>query len=249
MISSIAAIPIFIISYNRLTVLKQSIKSYRQIIGHTIIVHDTGSTYPPLLDYLFELEQQDIEVYRNRPSILKPDDLNTVDETIQPWLARHPEVGYYVVTDPDVMLLGDCSDIFEFYKFILDNHDIPVVGPMLRIDDIPPHYPLQQRVIEGHTRQYWSKVPEYVCWNSAQVAYQRALIDTTFGMYSRRLPFRRRMLGVRTHKPYWARHLDWYIDPENIEEDQLLYLNESSDVSHWGGDWLRRKLEFGWSPP
>ena len=244
-----SSIPIFIISFNRLTVLRKSIESYRQIAGHTLVIHDTGSTYGPLLAYLVELEQHGAVVYRDRPAIKYGDDLNSVNETVQSWLEQHPDADFYVVTDPDVMLEEGCSDIFGFYRFMIRKYGVPVVGPMLRIDDLPDHYPLRQRVINGHTRQYWHKTVEYTSWNSASIGFQSALIDTTFGMYPRHLPFRRLMKGIRTHQPYWARHLDWYIDPANLEDDQLLYLHLASNVSHWGGDWLRKKLEHGLNPP
>lgn len=242
-------IPIFIISFNRLTVLKQSLESYRQIAGHTIVIHDTGSTYAPLLDYLVELEQQGAVIYRDRPAIKNGDDLTSVNETVQSWLEQHPDVNYYVVTDPDVMLEDGCGDILRFYEFMITTYGVPVVGPMLRIDDIPDCYPLRQRVIDGHSKQYWDRTPSQTVWNSSSVAYLPALIDTTFGMYRRGRAFTRPTAGARTYKPYWAKHLDWYINPANMADDQLLYLRSASKASHWGGYWLRNKLEHGVNPP
>ncbi len=235
-------IPIFIISYNRLSVLKQSIGSYREVQGHHIVIHDAGSTYGPLMEYLGELEQQGATVYRNRRPIVRDDDLNSVNETVQHWLEQHPAVNYYVVTDPDIALEEGCADILDFYRSMLDGHKVDVVGPMLRIDDIPDHYPLKKRAIEGHTAQFWHKNPETTIWRSVAVGYQYAAIDTTFALYPRRLRFQRLRSGIRTYRPYWAKHLDWYMDPDNLSEDQKLYLRTASDVSHWGGRWLRDKI-------
>jgi hypothetical protein len=245
---NVDVIPIFIISFNRLFVLKRSIESYRQVTGHTLVIHDTGSTYGPLLEYLAELEQEGATVYRGRRPIARPEDLNSVHETVQHWLELNPRVNYYVVTDPDVLLEEGCSDIFEFYRVMLEAHKVDVVGPMLRIDDIPNHYPLKQRVISKHTQIFWHKTPELTLWKSGVVGYQHADIDTTFGMYPRRVRFRRLLSGIRTYRPYWAKHLDWYIDPGNMTEDQKLYLQSASDVSHWGGPWLRNELEHAQIP-
>jgi hypothetical protein len=247
--SGLCSIPIFIISFNRLTVLKVAIESYRQLPGHSIIVHDTGSTYLPLLDYLSELERQGAVIYRNRASISRWDDLNSVNDTVRDWLGKHPTSRYYCVTDPDIMLESACSDLFEFYEFMLKTRGPQVIGPMLRIDDIPHHYPLRERVISGHAAQYWDKEPCRIDWKGRSVGYQFTRIDTTFGMYSRDVPFQRYRAGIRTYEPYWARHLDWYIDPTNMQEDQRLYLSSASQVSHWGGHWLRDKLHFGVDPP
>ena len=241
-------IPIFIISFNRLESLKQSINSYLQIKDHQIVIHDTGSTYEPLLAYLGGLERDGTTVYWNKPSISSDKDLNSVNETVQNFLSKNPSIDFYVVTDPDIALEPGCDDIFDFYKFAIKTYELPVIGPMLRIDDIPDHYPLKEKVIRGHTAQFWSKQPINMTWNARTLRYQPAPIDTTFAMYPRNLSFRRLRSGWRTYEPYWAKHLDWYIDPDNMTDDQKYYLQTASSVSHWGGPWLRDKIISGVDP-
>jgi hypothetical protein len=242
-LNKIPPIPIFVISFNRLAVLKSTIDSYRQIEGTSIIIHDTGSTYAPLLTYLAELEREHVSVHYKQRPIIQDDDLNSVAITVLDWLSKH-DSPYYVVTDPDVALEDGCEDILEFFQHLLDVFpDIDVVGPMLRIDDIPNSYPLKSLVIQRHTDQFWHKTPEWISWRGQKIAYQRATIDTTFGMYRRGTTFRRLCKGVRTYAPYWAKHLDWYIDPQNMTEDQIFYLQTASDVSHWSGAWLRESLD------
>jgi hypothetical protein len=242
-------VPIFVISFNRLEVLRRSIASYRQLGDIEVVIHDSGSSHLPLLEYLEALERQDVTVYRNRSNIEDGDDLNSVNETVQHWLENHPEARNYVVTDPDIELEDGCSDLLSFYRYVLDNFsDVDVVGPMLRIDDIPDFYPLKEKVIRGHTAQFWHKEPLYMTWGAAAVAYQHAPIDTSFGMYRRTQPFQRLLHGIRTYEPFWAKHLDWYIDPSNMTDDQKVYLQTASKVSHWGGGWLKTKLEEGLDP-
>ena len=242
-------VPIVVVSFNRLWALERAIASFRQIEGQVLVIHDTGSTHEPLLDYLSDLESAGVEVRRNRPSIRQPSDLNTVDETVQSWLLRYPDTSHYVVTDPDICICDGCEDMFDFYRYVLDQRRVPVIGPMLRIDDIPNCYPLRDRVIRGHTERYWNQVTEAVPWNGESVEVQQAVIDTTFGMYPSELPFRRLNEGLRTRAPYWARHLDWYLDPQNMLADQFAYMNTASGVSHWGGEWLRGKLDLNIDPP
>ena len=67
-------------------------------------------------------------------------------------------------------------------------------------------------------------------------------IDTTFGMYRRGYAFRRLSQGFCAYAPYQARHLDWYLDPDALTEDQRYYMEHAFVVSPWGGVWLRRKL-------
>ena len=242
-------VPIFIISFNRLEVLKKSISSYAQLGDIDLVIHDAGSSHLPLLAYLTFLESQGVTVYRNRPAIDHGDDLNSVNETIQHWLQDHPDAEYYIVTDPDIELESGCSELLSFYQYVFSSFsDVDVVGPMLRIDDLPDFYPLKEKVIRGHTAQFWHKEPLKMSWSSKTIAYQHAPIDTSFGMYRRAQPFQRLLDGIRTYEPFWAKHLDWYIDPDNMSNDQKTYLMTASNVSHWGGGWLKTKLEKGLDP-
>jgi hypothetical protein len=214
-----------------------------------LVVHDTGSTYPPLLDYLAELERAGAIVYRNRLHIATADNLNAVAETVEDFIARYGQ-SKYVVTDPDIALCEGCPpDVLALYAHVLDAiADIDAVGPMLRIDDIPGYYPLKQTVIKRHTETIWQKQPLLLDWQGGEIAYQRTYIDTTFGMYRKGFRFRRMCNAARIYEPYWARHLDWYIDPANMSEDQRVYLATSTDVGHWGGVWLRDALRPGFDP-
>src|SRR2546423_1829035 len=74
-------------------------------------------------------------------------------------------------------------------------------------------YPLKFVAAGRHYYQFWSKTPQEITWRDGVIQYQRAPIDTTFGMYRKGFTFRRQNPGLRVYAPYWARHLDWYIDP------------------------------------
>ncbi len=229
-------IPIFIISHNRLSVLKESLKSYCTHIGtpFQIVIHDNNSTFPPLIEFLKDLEKSGIPVYWHpqNPSL---DQLSSVvATTVSDYLSQNPSP-YYIVTDPDIAL--DCveADILEYYAFLLDNlEDISVVGPMLRIDDIPDYYPHKDTVICRHREQFWQHRGLDLLWKQQKQNILPCQIDTTFGMYRSSFVFQRLNLGLRTYAPYAARHLDWYIDPDNLAEDQIYFTqNASREISHW----------------
>jgi len=237
-------IPIFIITCDRVGCLQATIDSYKKCIASPfeIVIHDNNSTYKPLLDYLKQLEQEGITVYHSTKSVTVEEQLNSVAQSIDDWFTSH-SASYYVVTDPDIALEGNCEDILELFAYLLDTvKDIEVVGPMLRIDDIPDFYPLKQRAISRHTEQFWHKKPLTLRCRNKTIQYQSALIDTTFGMYRRGFRFHRLCKGYRIYAPYGARHLDWYINPAQMEEDQIYYLQHASGVSHWSGTWLRESI-------
>ena len=59
-------------------------------------------------------------------------------------------------------------------------------------------------------------------------------IDTTFQLFStNNIPAWPTNRSIRTHAPYDARHLDWYIDPNNMTECQKFYTDNTTKLSHW----------------
>lgn len=237
-------IPIFIISFNRLEVLKAAISSFKKLSPEpAIIIHDASSTYKPLLDYLDELESLGTTIFRNQPSINSASGLNKLSYTIELYFSNHRPT-YYVVTDPDIAfdveVPPDCLDI---YRHLLELHpDIEVAGPMLRIDDLPDHYPLKDVVIHRHGQKFHNQKHYKTRYRDKEISFIFAPIDTTFGMYRPGFKFRRLCSGVRVSEPYWARHLDWYINPNDLMPDQAEYLRTASKVSHWGGKWLNEVI-------
>ena len=250
-------LPIIILTFERLDVLSVSVASYRRCINASltpfeIVFSDNNSSHPPLLRYLsHEVHQQpkhhSAYLYRNR---INNPFYNMVTNT-RDWFSRHPTdaAPYYVVTDPDVALDDTPGDILRFYQYLLETHRAAnVVGPMLRIDDIPESYPLRAKVIKGHTAQFWKWKPTAsVLWGGRECKLLHCAIDSTFGMY--RANFTRVGVsiksighpssGFRTYAPYAARHLDWYLDPKNMSTDSRNYMETASKVSHWGGTWLK----------
>lgn len=230
-------IPIFIVTRDRVEVLKKCIESLKQLsTPYQVVIHDNRSTYIPLLEYLKAGEKSgELVVYRNERN-----ELDDVKNTINDYFSKGCRAQYYVVTDPDIELLNVKSDMLEYYKFLLEsNAKAVVVGPMLEINDIPDYYPLKQRAIEGHTRQFWGKTGRKVNYNDESLQVLDCLIDTTFGLYRREFKFVRHNSGIRTYAPYSARHLDWYIDPDNMTYDQKYYLQSSSDIGHWSSSFLK----------
>ena len=60
-------IPIFIITKDRVTCLKESIESYYLHINDEfeIVIHDNNSSFEGMLNYLAELKDNGIKVYKN----------------------------------------------------------------------------------------------------------------------------------------------------------------------------------------
>lgn len=227
-------IPIYIISFNRLTCLKTSIKSYLKFLKfEDIIILDQGSDYPPLLDYYKELSSLGCEV-RYFEKINHASELNKLGHYIEiENKKRH--ANYYIVTDPDVEFLNTDSDILNIYVSLLNKLEVAVVGPMLTIHDIPEQYALREYAWLRHVEQFWRKNPKSISIFDKQVFYQYAKIDTTFGIYNVSTSWERGLSGIRVYNPYEARHLDWYYDSDYLPPDQKYYCNtvKLNRITHW----------------
>ena len=231
-------IPIFIIVHDRVTVLKQSIDSFQTQIKYPIqiIFHDVASTYKPCLEYLEDMKSNGYMVYRSEVN-----NHLTIMDTIKDYLQKNTNVKYYIITDPDILLDNVNDNILQFYIWLLEEEkkkgNSYVIGPMLRIDDIPNFYPRKKLATKKHLQQFWKKKPINITWNDSIYQIQYSLIDTTFQLIdatnlSNKFPRE----GIRCYSPYSAKHLDWYIDPNNMEADQIYYSKHSSNISHWSNN-------------
>lgn len=244
-------IPIFIITCDRLTLLKKTMHSYRTQIKtpFEIVILDQGTTYPATVKYLKWMEDAGIKVYwrEDNPNDgikknAKRDEVSVRDNILD-YFKLHPESNY-VVTDPDILLDNVEGDILDVYAYLLEEMpSIAVVGTMLRIDDIPDYFPLRKELLSGkkgmHKSLHSRPVHTVVC-NGYEVQYIKAPIDTTFAMYRAGTSWKRLQGGIRTLAPYGARHLDWYVNPKAMPPDQQYYMNCASANNHWSR-WGRKE--------
>ena len=234
-------IPIFIITCDRLEVLKKSMKSYYDCIKtpFEIVICDQGSTYKSTVEFIKKLGNNGTQVYwrgsvnRGRTINLTRDNFG-INVNIQDYFRTNPQSNY-IVTDPDIDLDNVNGDILEVYAHFLKTiPQINVVGPMLRIDDIPKCYPLRERLLRrSRHRKFHSAKVHITNYKGEQIKYIFAKIDTTFGMYRKGSQWYRLQNGIRVFAPYSAKHLDWYIDPKNMTEDQEYYKRRASKNAHW----------------
>ena len=232
-------IPIFIISRDRLDALERSMRSYHENIKtpFEIIIMDFGSTFVPTLKYLKNLEHEGVKVYRREKIVNKRHFNVPVDEVIQDYFENHP-ASNYVVTDPDITLDNTDGDILEVYTHLLgilpENY---IVGPMLRIDDLPDHYPLKEEVIfRGWETFYHTRKVNTIQYKGKPINYVLVKIDTTFAMNRAGAHWMRHRKAARVLPPYGARHLEWYLNPKDLTPDQKYYMEHASrGITHTFG--------------
>lgn len=214
-------IPIIIISFNQLEYLKKLIDYLLSKGFSNVVIIDNNSTYKPLLDYFNEIESK-VKIHR-----LKKNYGHLVFWKRYDLFVKYGN-GYYVVTDSDIVPIANCPEDFlmKFQSILLKNKKRMKVGFGLKIDDIPLNNPNRDKVINWESRFWKKKVSEGVF---------DADIDTTFALYK---PFYHRKnkkfkTALRTDYPFVALHGGWYIDINNLTEEQLFYFKEANNSSSW----------------
>jgi len=198
---------VFIISYNRLTLLRNMCEWLNKK-GCTPIIIDNGSTYPPLIEWF---EDCPYKVHR----------MTDKDNHQVLWnsgiIDEYPD-RYYCVTDHDLDFTGIPSDFLEVLMIGLNLFpQVVKSGFSLRISDLPDN---------AYTKEVrdW----ELKFWGDMQKGYYVADIDTTFALYDKtkgfgKLPNNKFFSAVRSAEPYTATHIPWHNTLENMSDEEKYY--------------------------
>lgn len=223
-------IPIIINNRNRVTMLKKLVDWVLKLEDTYIVILDNDSTYEPLLEYYKEIKDT-IQVKYLKAN-LGSTALYQVGEQ------HNHKSDFFIYTDPDLLPREECPlDVVEhFKKAMIDSH-FNKVGFGLEIKDLPEHYALKQQVIDWES-QFWRHP-----YNNQ---FYKAGIGITFALYHKS-----RSAGkqhdvhncLRSNYPYIARHLPWYIDSKNIDEEEWYYVKHATALEATGkpsSSWCRR---------
>lgn len=211
-------IPILINNYNRLEFLKILIDGLVKRGYKTIYIIDNKSTYPPLLEY-----------YKKCPhNIIYLDKNVGYDSIWKTEIYKQFKKSYYVYTDADLEIDMNCpANFMEYFLDILHRHPFAQkVGFSLRIDDLPDYYAHKSSVIKAE-QNFWN--------NKTNDGLYIASIDTTFALYR---PFCKGAANggyevYRTPEPYIVRHLPWYLDSNNLSDEEKYYANSGLIATEW----------------
>ena len=229
-------IPLFIIVHNQYEVLKRSLASFENCINTPIeiIFHDVNSFYFETLNFLKQKEIDGYKVYRSNVN-----NHHNVLDSIKDYLSKNKQCEYVIITDPDIELfkvnMGNSNDILNVYIDILNKTNKTSVGPMLELFDIPDEYLFKNHALELHNIQFWKKPRKKHMYKNTEYSYIECNTDTTFQLLKtsnipKSFPYSN---SIRMLAPYSARHLDWYITPNNLYPSTIFSHFTSSKISHW----------------
>lgn len=204
-------IPIILNNFNRLTTTKKLADSLYSLGYHNIHILDNLSTYPPLLDWYSSCTYtvKRLEANMEQLAIYNSGYINQFSKS--PWIAY---------SDSDVELSAAIPE--NFIEILIEKakkYGYTKAGLALRTDDLPDndyanHY-------KWWEQRFWQhKLEENV---------YKADIDTTFCIIKPDLPFDYR--AIRVAGDLTAKHIPWYVDFSDLDEEEKYYLQHSRDWS------------------
>ncbi len=212
-------IPIIINNFNRLESMKLLISALEERGYHNIFIIDNLSTYPPLLEF-----------YNSCPYTVFRLGKNIGSNAF--WLSgiyKQFYGEYFAYTDSDVVPLKECPDDFMLvFLNVLKKHRLArKCGFSLKIDDLPDSYAMKEQVIS------WEK--QFFEMKRDNLLYL-APIDTTFALYrprGGRKPANFNAEMYRTAYPFMARHIPWYVESLNPDDENRYYMEHSLSPTSW----------------
>jgi len=211
-------IPIIINNRNRVTSLKQLITSLEQRGYKNIYIIDNASSYPPLLKFYEEICYPIFFLSKNVGHL-------ALWET---GLYKRFVHSYYVYTDSDIVIAESCpSNFLDIFRKTMDeDKSIAKIGLSLKIDDLPNAFKNKQEVIKFESQYFQNRI---------STLFYEANVDTTFALYRPGLKHaaNKFLKMFRSAYPMEARHMPWYIDSENIQEEEQYYIENATTSTHW----------------
>jgi hypothetical protein len=212
--------PIFILNHDRLDLgFRDLLVWLRRAQMTAIRVVDSGSTYPPLLDFYDSSAMRGITLIRAE---------NLGYEAI--WKMNLPSAillpgQRYILTDADVVPDPACPlDLVHRMHEVADRFAPAKVGPAIRIDNLPECFAQRDhmRLCEA---DYWRR--PVMGEDGEQVGWDAAL-DTTFALYEReweRWPLLESggVRHIRLAAPYLVNHIPWFSDSANLSAEERYY--------------------------
>lgn len=206
-------IPIVINNRNRFTTTKNLVEKLLALNDKEhIIILDNGSEYKPLLQWYDEILAS--HYHRKRIHIYYLPNLGHLalwEIELQKLLGD-----YFVYTDSDIELNREFPKDWKTIMFnAMLETNIDKISLGIEIGDLPEHYLFKEQVIKNESR-WWN--------NPFKRDYFYADTDTTFSMLKNKGDNQYQSVRIATSKMI-CRHIPWYLDLLNLDEEELFYLN------------------------
>jgi glycosyltransferase involved in cell wall biosynthesis len=214
-------IKVVINNRNRLTTTKNMVEKLLELNpNEQIIIIDNESTYPPLLQWY--------ERTMNNPNSNVAVHFEKNEGHLALWsTGLDKKLGdYFVYSDSDIILPSEFPKSWKmvmYNQLVWNRNSYNKVALGIHIDDLPDHYRYKNQVIRNENR-WWLEKHDTEMFDYLY----KADTDTTF--------FMMRNIGDNCYKSLriakkdmMCRHHGWYLDLENLDEEEKYYLDHLAD--------------------
>jgi hypothetical protein len=224
--------PFFVLVRDRLVCLQQLVAWLldNRVPPSKIYLVDMDSTYPPLCEQLDRWEEDGFIVLRQ--------DSNLGSWGLWKYGILANEIGHnsrFFVSDPDVVPDPACRlDLLNYLNDLLDRYPaVAKLGLGLRIDDISDEHRRKKTILHNQARFWENPLPGDELYHAAVATtfcLCRSLsVIRTPGMDKNKAggdPIEG-FICARTMPPNLGRHLSWYLDLDNLPEDEKWYYDHA----------------------
>lgn len=227
---------IFITIWNRFTWAIPLFEDFTKA-GLTVIIIDNNSTYPPLLEW-YE---------KSCPyKVIRMKENNSAWAFFTTSLYQEYRDRYFMISDSDQDISQVPSDWVNVLMKGLDEKDDNVwkSGLSQKIDDIQTNNPYAKEIYD-YEKAFYSNINKF--------GYYKVWMDLGIAIYDRERrgenPIKEGnwYCAVRSPIPYQSRHLDWYVTPETLREEDIYYLTASGRRHQgWLFNWTKK---YGYNIP
>ena len=218
-IPNLQEVPIYIISFNRLSYVKQMVEWLEKYNMTNIHIIDNNSNYPPLLQYLKKSPHHVHHMDKNYGHLVfwqsgKFDDI----------IKNH----IYVVTDPDIApnLEMPADFMSKLFCLLCEYPSVTKVGLALDISDLPNNP--KSDIVKKWESQFWKKRIK------DELEIYKSDLDTTFALYRPGvIPAGLFYDAIRVAGDFTAKHLPWYFDESGTDEDEFYKKNLRPESASW----------------
>lgn len=204
-------IPIFINNFNRLSSTKKLVEDLLLLGYNNIKILDVNSTYPPLIDW-----------YNTNPCKVIKLNVNLGSKTIYHTniIKMFSKYEWIALTDPDLELNPNTPKNFiDILINKANQYKFKKAGLALKIDDLPEN---------DYTKKYINWESKYWIKELEKDVYE-ADVDTTFCVVKPIENFSYK--SIRIAGDLTCKHLTWYQDFDNLNDEELYYLKHSKNNS------------------
>jgi hypothetical protein len=189
---------------NRLSTTKKLVYDLLERNTKEIWILDNQSTYEPLLEW-YDTVPNEVKVHRlvnyGHMALFSSGVLNAIKED------------WCIYTDSDIQVNTNMPK--EYQSIMLEyalKYDINKIGLALDISDLPNHYMFKAQVLRNEHRWWLEEI---------ETNAYLADTDTTFALNKKCDQFK----SIRLAGDFTAKHIPWYLDLENISEEERYYMD------------------------